>query len=276
MSQSYELWLESFGFNLKSTVVAGEWIRGGKKGELAAKSFEDGLGGVLKNWRTGEVHYWFSSDQQNLSPVEQEKRKQDAATLKRAREFAQNLLYADVAKKAKMLFDGAPRASEDHPYLVRKRVKPYGIKQVNGNLLIPVYSPLGLIQSIQFIDEAGVKKFMKGGKMLGGRHFIGEFASDKPIYVAEGYSTAASVYEDVQCLTVIAFNAGNLLNVATDLRKQLTDIEIVITGDSDVTGQKYADIAAQAVNGTTLIPDFGNNPYGYTDWNEYLNFMVTA
>jgi len=276
MSQFYELWLESFGFNLKSTVVAGEWIRSGKKGELAAKLFEDGLGGVLKNWRTGEVHYWFSSGQQNLSPVEQEKRRQDAESLKRSREIAQNLLYADVAKKAKILFDEAPKASEGHPYLVRKRVKPFGIKQANGNLLIPVYSPLGLIQSIQFIDEAGDKKFMKGGKMLSGRHFIGEFASDKPIYVAEGYSTAASVYEDAQCLTVIAFNAGNLLNVATDLRKQLPDVEIVIAGDSDVTGQKYADIAAQAVNGTALFPDFGDNPKGYSDWNEYLNFMVTA
>lgn len=276
MSHSFESWLYQFDFIPKSSIVPGKWIRGGKKGEMSAKLFEDQLAGILKNFRTVEKNYWFSGDQYSPSAVEQEKRRQDAETLKRARDASQNLLYADVAKKAKRLFDDATWASEDHPYLVSKRVKPYSIKQAHGSLLIPVYSSLGLIQSIQFIDELHEKRFLKGGKMLGGRHFIGEFASDKPIYVAEGYSTAVSVYEDVQCLTVIAFNAGNLLNVATDLRKQLPDVEIVVAGDSDATGQKYADIAAKAVKGTTLIPDFGDNPQEYSDWNDYFNFMVPA
>jgi putative DNA primase/helicase len=159
---------------------------------------------------------------------------------------------------------------------MRKKVKPYGIKQLNGELLIPAYSIQGDMQSIQFIDVDGNKKFLKGGKMSGGCHFIGEVSMDMPIYISEGYATAVSVYEDIQCLSIVAFNAGNLINVAKDLRVQFPEIEIVIAGDCDEVGKKYAEKASQAVNGSVLIPSFGDNPDGHTDWNDYFNHWVTG
>jgi putative DNA primase/helicase len=209
-----------------------------------------------------------------LSIDEYAKRQQELEAIKRAHEAKRRVAYADASKKAEKLFKEALNASDDHPYLARKRVKGYGIKQKNSFLLIPVYSVLGEFQSVQFIDERGNKKFLKGGKVSGGCHFIGDISEGKPIYIAEGYATAASVYEDTQCLTIVAFNAGNLINVAKDIKKNQPRVAIVIAGDCDPVGNRYADEASKAVNGTTLIPDFGKNPQGYTDWNDYFNFGV--
>ena len=112
--------------------------------------------------------------------------------------------------------------------------------------------------------------------MQGGCHFIGEIQPTKPIYICEGYATASSVYEDTECLTIVAFNAGNLIKVATELRKQLPQVQIVIAGDSDPVGREYAEKASQAVNGSILIPEFGDNHQGFTDWNDYFTNEVTV
>ena len=275
MNSNFSDFIRSHGYEPKSEIIAGKWIRFGRKAAVSARLYDDELGGYLHDWRTGEKFYWFA-DKDHLSPAEYARRKQESETLQRAQEAKQSLSYAVTSKKAEQVFNEAPTASDAHLYLVRKQVKPYGIKQLGGELLIPVYSVIGDFQSIQYIDEAGNKKFLKDGKMSGGCHFIGELVMNKPVYISEGYATAVSVYEDTKTLAIVAFNAGNLMTVATDLKKQLPDIEIVIAGDCDEVGQKYAVAASQAVHGSTLIPDFGDNPNGYTDWNDYFSHVVTV
>jgi putative DNA primase/helicase len=81
--------------------------------------------------------------------------------------------------------------------------------------------------------------------------------------------TAYSVYEDTGCLSIVAFNAMNLVPVAVDLRKYLPDIDIVIAGDCDQIGRQYAELASKAVNGSTTFPPFKENQVG-TDWNDYF------
>lgn len=267
--------IRSHGYEPKSEVIAGKWIRFGRKAAISARLYDDELGGYLHDWRTGEKHYWFA-EKDSISPSEYVRRKKESEALKQAQDAKRSIAYADASRTAEKLFNEAPIASHDHAYLMRKKVKPYGIKQLNGELLIPVYSIQGDMQSIQFIDVDGNKKFLKGGKMSGGCHFIGEVSMDMPIYISEGYATAVSVYEDTQCLSIVAFNAGNLINVAKDLRTQFPDIEIVIAGDCDEVGKKYAEKASQAVNGSVLIPSFGDNPDGHTDWNDYFNHLVTG
>jgi len=275
MTNSLSDFIRSHGYEPKSDVIAGKFIRFGKNNAVSAKLFDDEKAGYLFDWRTSEKFYWFSG-LDRLSPSDYAKRKQESQAYKQVQEAKRTLSHAHVAKQAEKLFNEAPLASNDHAYLVRKQVKAYGIKQINSELLVPVYSVLGDMQSIQFIDVAGNKKFLKGGKVSGGCHFIGEFVIDKPFYICEGYATAYSVYEDAQCLTIVAFNAGNLINVATDLRAQFPDLEIVIAGDCDPVGQKYAEITSQAVHGSTLIPNFGDNPEGYSDWNDYFSHRVSV
>ena len=275
MTNSFADFIRSHGYEPKSDAVAGKFFRFGRNNAVSAKLFDDEKAGYLYDWRTGEKYFWFA-DSDQLSPSDYAKRKQESQALKQAHEAKRSLSHSNVAKRAEKLFNDAPIASNEHPYLVRKQVKAYGIKQLNSELLIPVYSVLGDMQSIQFIDEAGGKKFLKGAMVSGGCHFIGEIAIFKPVYICEGYATAVSVFEDVQCLTIVAFNAGNLINVATAFKAQLPEIEIVIAGDCDPIGQKYSELASKAVNGSTLIPNFGDNPQGYSDWNDYFTHGVSA
>jgi len=273
-ADSFDDFIRSHGYDPKSEIIAGKWVRFGRKSAISAKLYEDGLGGYLHDWRTGEKHYWFAN-RNALSPSEYAQRKEALEALRTAQKAKQESAYAEASRFAQKWFEEAMEARSSHPYLLKKKVKAHGIKQVDSKLLIPIYSVLGDMQSIQSIDAYGNKQFLKGGKVSGGCHFIGEIVNGKPIYIAEGYATAASVYEDTKCLTIVAFNAANLINVATDLRAQLTNAEIVIAGDADPVGQKYAEKAAKAVNGVTLIPTFGSNPDEYSDWNDYFNFWVT-
>ncbi len=269
-AHSFNEFIRSHGYEPKSDVIAGKWIRFGRKAAVSAKLYDDEGGGYLHDWRTGEKFYWFAN-QGAMSSDHYAKRRQELEGLKQAHDAKQRISYTNASRQAIDLFGTAVNASESHPYLIKKKVKPYGIKALDGNLLIPVYSVMGDFQSIQFIDGNGEKKFLKGGQIQGGCHFIGEICEGRPIYICEGYATAASVYEDAQCLTIVAFNAGNLIKVATELRKQLPKAQIVIAGDADSVGREYAEKASQAVNGSTLIPDFGENPQGFTDWNDYFS-----
>jgi len=275
MNSKFVDFIHALGYEGKLDLIAGKFIRFGHKNSVSAKLFDDGLGGVVHDWRTGEKHYWFANNG-IVSPAEYQKHMQESESLKSTHDAKRILDYKKTSKKAKELFTTASIASSTHPYLLRKKVKAYGIKSLDGKLIIPVYSVLGDFQSIQFIDADGRKKFLKGGQTQGGCHFIGEIRKNKPIYICEGYATAASVYEDTQSLTIVAFNAGNLIKVATELRKQLSEIQIVIAGDADSVGREYAEKASKAVNGSILIPDFGQNPLGFTDWNDYFTRGVTA
>jgi len=268
---TFHEFIRQLGYEPKGEIISNKFIRFGRKNSVSARLFPDAQGGYLYDWRTGEKHFWFADDRTSLSPQERKARQQEIERIKGLEEARQALIHKEGAIKAKELFIRSSDALENHPYLVKKKVKPYGINQQGNSLLIPVCSVEGDYQSIQFINEFGDKRFLKGGKTKGGCHFIGLLQMDSPVYIAEGYATAASIYEDTKCLTIVAFNAANLVPVAVELKKHLPNIQIVIAGDSDTVGQTYAIKASQEVQGTVLIPDFGDNPDGLSDWNDYFN-----
>ena len=67
--------------------------------------------------------------------------------------------------------------------------------------------------------------------------------------------------------TIVAFDAGNLLPVAKNIRELSPDSEIIICGDNDLSGvgQRKAKEAALAIGGKVLIPQIPG-----ADWNDYL------
>ena len=273
---TFHEFIRQLGYEPKGEIISNKFIRFGRKNSVSARLFPDGQGGYLHDWRTGEKHFWFADDRISLSTQERKARQQEIGRIKGIEEAKQALIHKEGAIKAKELFIRSSDALENHPYLVKKKVKSYGICQEGNNLLIPVCSIQGDYQSIQFINEFGDKWFLKGGKIKGGCHFIGILQMDSPVYIAEGYATAASIYEDTKCLTIVAFNAINLVPVAVELKKYLPNIYIVIAGDSDTVGRTYAIKASQEVQGTVLIPDFGDNLYGLSDWNDYFNQGVNV
>jgi putative DNA primase/helicase len=127
---------------------------------------------------------------------------------------------------------------------------------------------------LQLISADGQKKFLSGGKMQGCYFPIGDIAKAHTILIAEGYATAATLYEANNLPTVVAFNAGNLVHVGKSIREQYPTASIIICADDDIKtvgnpGLTKATEAAELVGGKVITPYFGNDrPDGMTDFND--------
>jgi len=161
-----------------------------------------------------------------------------------------------------------PKANPAHPYLVKKGVRPHGILQSGDLLVIPIRDISGTITSFQTITSEGEKKFLYGGRVSGCYFTLGESltAHSTHAVICEGVVTGASLFEcgGASGLTIIvAFNAGNLMAVATTIKAAFPNIELAIAADWDGApdggiGVLKATQAADAVGAelwTPLIPD---------------------
>jgi putative DNA primase/helicase len=112
---------------------------------------------------------------------------------------------------------------------------------------------------------------LSGGKLKGSSCNIGTHQSGNPVLIAEGFATGASLFEQTGHLTVIAFSAGNLKQVAIDTRSLYSTDEIIVCGDNDVSGvgQTAAREAALAIGGKYIIPELVG-----CDFNDVLNREV--
>lgn len=94
------------------------------------------------------------------------------------------------------------------------------------------------------------------------------------IVIAEGYATADTVSQALGYATVAAFDSGNLLNVAQQLREKFPHKPFIIAGDNDVhleltegknPGKEKALATAKAVDGTAIFPIFAPDEQSYPD-----------
>jgi putative DNA primase/helicase len=174
-------------------------------------------------------------------------------------------LHSEAASKAKDIWQHAIPAI-NHPYLAKKKIQPHNSKIGKDNMLIlPLYNTNNELINLQFITDEGEKRFLKGGQKKACFWEIGELVNER-VLIAEGFATAASIHEDTGCLTVIAFDAGNLLPVAKVMRQRYPQAEIIIMADNDESGvgQTKAKAAALAIKGLLLVcPVVG-------DFNDYV------
>lgn len=215
--------------------------------------------GIKEKWKLSGGYTPLSSMQQLLN---QAKYRQEA----KDRQKAELAKHAAVAVVATEIWNNAPLATSNHPYLVTKGINANGARLGRENaLIIPLYNANKKIVSLQFISETGGKTFLSGGKKKGCFYWLGE-QTDK-ILIAEGFATAASLHENSGYLAIVAFDAGNLKEVAINIRALSPEVEIIIMGDNDLSGvgQKKAIEAAQTISGKYLIPVIVGQ-----DWNDVL------
>src|SRR5262249_45633045 len=92
--------------------------------------------------------------------------------------------------------------------------------------------------------------------------------------IAEGYATAASIHEATGHAVAVAFDAGNLEQVARALQAKYPDLRIVICADDDYRtagnpGITRATEAARVVGGLVAVPVFGaDRRDGAKDFND--------
>ena len=193
--------------------------------------------------------------------------------------------HRKAAEKAKELWESYPEATDDNPYLVRKNVTSHGLRVERDRLVIPVLDAKLNIVGLQYIDDAGGKKFLPGTKKKGSFFVIDadNMRTAHTINYVEGYATGASYFADLGQPVVVCFDAFNLTPVAETISGYFPQAKHVFIADADDsrTGENEAVKAAQAVRATgaqaeVLIPtDLGD----YNDHaveGEYLPELRTV
>jgi putative DNA primase/helicase len=226
--------------------------------------FGDGIpAGRFGDWREDISQPWTADIGRQLTFDEVEARKRHIEEAKRIRDQEIEKLHDAVALAAKRIWDGGTPATAEHPYLKRKGVQPHGIKvSGEGKLMIPACTMDGDIKTIQYIDADGKKQFHQGGEAGGNVYFLGD-ESESPIYIAEGFATAATIHEVTGKPVVVAFSCHNLVEATgkvRDKRGALSEIVVVADNDESGMGEKMARRACQKHGARfVMAPDVGDD-----------------
>jgi putative DNA primase/helicase len=237
--------------------------------------FEDGRGGWFMDYSTGLYEVWQAERATPYTAKEREAFAEQCERDRIARERDRVEAQAKAARKARRFMNNATVADTSNAYLHRKKIQSNGAKtggtsNLTDVLILPVFSfseQYGLaLVNVQFIAPDGEKRFLSGGQKKGCFWWLGNKTA--VILIAEGFATAASLYESTGNQVFIAYDAGNLIHVARIVRAKNPTAEIIIAGDNDVsgTGQTAARAAALAINGKYIIP-----PTVGHDWNDHVN-----
>lgn len=288
----------------------------------AYKGFVDGRpAGYIRNFKTGLEEKW-KSNSVSFNVVDTARMRAEAAQNRANNEKRLELLYERTAEQAQMVY-GVAEVVEQHPYLEKKGInsnqvikivpdpevlprgceikiaktwqeakqwrdenKAKGINETiltKGDLLVPGYNADGKLMMLQTINGNGFKGYMKDAKKSGSFAVFGEIQNGKPFLIAEGVATAVTLREQTNQPVVSAFDSGNLLNVARELREKYKESRIYLASDNDHTveaknremgkngilnpGVEYALQAANEIQGFVLTPKFAKDDPG-TDWND--------
>lgn len=222
-----------------------------------------------ENWMTQEEFSYLRSEEKRRQKEIEEKIKKDKE---------------ERVVQAKKAWDRAKTTSQtkNHTaYLELKKIKNYGGRYSfdsfgNPVLVLPLRTIENEIQAIQYIREDGEKRIH--GIKRGNFHLIGEINEDKPIHIAEGYATAASIYEALDMPIVVAFDCGNIDPVLAVLKSKYPKHQMIIAADDDREthgnpGKTKAEEAAKKYSCQVILPKFsdkftlsdGNLPSDFND-----------
>ena len=229
--------------------------------------------GVFGSWKgTPDRVVWSSKRTESMSPAERAKMEERIAAAKIARDEDTKQRQQAAAIEATKFWESAKPAQPDHDYFKRKKINPYIARQIGDTIVLPVYcADSDSLSSIQRITPDGDKKFLSGGK-TGGCYCKIEGDSET-IYIVEGYATGATVAEATGAEVYVAFNANNLMEVASEVRDRYPDSAVVICGDDDAwtngnPGRSKATSAADENCCEVIFPFFKDTLTKPTDFND--------
>ncbi|MBH9658414.1 DUF927 domain-containing protein [Burkholderia pseudomallei] len=219
-----------------------------------------------------------------INPAERERQLAERAAREAAELTALAEKQQEAAALAESIWSEAKPAPADHPYLIRKRIPAGDLRIYRGNLrigtaacdgalIVPARDADGKLWTLEFILEDGQKRYLPNGRKSGCLSMIGGAVSST-LLIGEGYATCATLAAATSHPVAVAFDAGNLMAVATALHGRYPDARIVVCADDDHTtkgnpGVTKARATASAVGGAVVVPDFGAaRPASSTDFND--------
>lgn len=185
-----------------------------------------------------------------------ERQRELAATAEAEKRLKQQF----TAMRASKIWEKLPQMGASD-YLKRKRVPAYGLRFTRGSIVVPVRNVAGDLVGLQFISGAGEKQFITGTAKQGAFHLLGSVDGSRPLCIAEGYATAATIHKIMGWPVAAAFDAGNLTPVAKALREKYPQQKILICADNDIAtlgnpGVTKAREAARTISAVVAVPTF--------------------
>ena len=190
----------------------------GRPGNNACWYLADLVSGVFGSWRQ-DVTYCYNQTKLDFFAMSPETiAKQQKLIEQRQLQHQQTLQARQKAATARVqyIWNNASYVSE-HPYLQRKQVPAFNLRQHKQALLVPLFEG-DLLCNLQFIQADGKKRFLKHGKVQGCFSMLGKLQAEQPLLICEGWATAATLHMQYQAPVACAMFAGNLLHVAKALR----------------------------------------------------------
>ncbi|MCA1908972.1 MAG: DUF5710 domain-containing protein [Magnetospirillum sp.] len=273
--------LKDHGLNVKGApIMDGKWHRcpvEGDKGKEMSGAYRGFLNGIpagnITNYKAGLTEKWVATGV-TLTPEERAHIQAEAANVRAQREAELLKAHQNAARKAYGVWQNLPGEAtpENSPYLAAKGVQGHGVKvNADGHMVIPCRDASGLLWNIQTVTPEA-KLFLKDSRKEGTFHVLdvtGKGTLDTllplkqgAIIIAEGYATAATIFEETGRPVISAFDSGNLKAVAEAVRAKFPDRPLLIAADNDHAnvhgnvGMTKAEEAAQAVGGKVVAPNF--------------------
>lgn len=237
---------------------------------------------VFGNFRTLETHT-YQSGNVTLSADDKRAVREQIAKAKRTEEELREKIQREVSKEiteswTTLLAEGSSQ------YLVKKGiadVEGLGIKfDKEGNLYVPLRDLDGQLWSWQRIEWDGTKRLHPGGRKRGCVHIIGNVEKSEVVRICEGFATGASIFAATGEAVVVAFDSGNIVDVAGAFKKVHAGKSIVVCGDDDQwttkpgsgepwnPGREKAEEAAKRSLGRAVFPVFESLDGKPTDFND--------
>ena len=251
---------------------------GKRKGNTAGWCilFDDGQRGCFGDWSTGVVENWQASRRKHLSHRGRVALRRRLAGARTQADIERDKRHAAARIRASRIWNAAPAAADDHPYLIKKGIKANRARRHIQRLLLPVHNFAGDRTSLQFIDPDGSKLLLTGGCKRGCFIPVTDFAGNAAlVIVCEGWATGCTLAESKPSAVVLsAIDAGNLKAVAVAARNRWPSAKLIIAGDDDrltagnpgATKARAAAIAASALFALPLWPS--DAPENLTDFND--------
>ena len=266
-------YVNTTGELVRVPVKAGTGVRPDKHGERSGWYVFNETGDyqncVWGNWRTGLQGKWSSVDPNQLSDTQRQVLKSKLDEAIRQGEEHKKRRQDEVAEEVIERFEKCNDCVE-HPYLSAKNiVNNYGLKELNGSLIIPVaHSITGQLRSLQYIDKKGGKKFVSASEVKGNVFPIGfnlnQLHSLEKVVVVEGVATGVSVHLATSLPVVVVFSATFGLEAMNRMREK-TQAKFIIAFDNDKNGvgKKKAEECVKAVHNSvvklpSIIGDFND------------------
>lgn len=212
-----------------------------------------------------------------------------------------------AAAWAAQVWAHCPPATE-HEYLTRKGIEAHGtrvfpgpdglvlgkiddsnwwrLSQAVGALVVPMHDEHGNVVGIQFIYPKGHprrektdKEFWPSGMAMGGTFgVLGPLRRTGVLAIAEGFATAASIYEATGVSVAYAFSANNLVKAGRQIGKTCKATKLLFCADDDYLtegnpGFTAASNASAEIEGSAWgFPDFKEDGVDLRDGKKLTDF----